>query len=62
MSDLWGQAYDSLNDAVQAATRDGGMTTDQKFQQAQVEALLSISQELSKIHHEGINPTYEPHD
>lgn len=34
------------------------LTIDQQLQVAQVAALLSISQELSRIHHEGINPTY----
>lgn len=34
------------------------LTTDQRLQVAQVAALLSIAQELSGIHHAGINPEY----
>lgn len=46
-------AHDSLLDVDRDALSPG-----EKVQYAQVLAMLSISQELSKIHHEGINPEY----
>ncbi len=48
-------AYDTLN---QIATSPHDLTDDQKIARAQVLALLSISQELSSIHHHGINPDF----
>jgi hypothetical protein len=53
--DLWSDAFDSMN----AIDRDAdNLTVDQRLKLAEIKALLSISQELSKIHHEGINPEY----
>ena len=34
------------------------MTIDQRLKACEIAALLSISQELSRIHHDGINPQY----
>jgi hypothetical protein len=35
-----------------------GLSTDQQLELVEIKALPSISQELSRIHHEGINPEY----
>jgi hypothetical protein len=49
---LWHITFDDMNELEQ---RHGdAMTVDQKLQLTMIKALLSISQELSKIHHEGI--------
>lgn len=34
------------------------LTVDQQLKIAEVKALLSISQNLSRIHHHGINPEF----
>lgn len=51
--DLFAMAFDDMN-----ALDDESLTVDQRLKIAEIKALLSISQELSKIHHEGINPEY----
>lgn len=53
---MWADAFDELG-AVVDQERDK-LSVDQRLQVAQIKALLSISQELSKIHHEGVNPEY----
>ena len=53
--DLFNMAYDDMN-TIDA--NDFSLTVDQRLKIAEIKALLSISQELSKIHHEGINPDY----
>lgn len=53
---MWADAFDSMN----ALDRDSEkMTIDQKLKLAEIKALLSIAQELSGIHHAGINPEYD---
>ena len=52
---LFNMAFDDMN---ALDTDDGSLTTDQRLKIAEIKALLSISQELSKIHHEGINPDF----
>lgn len=54
---LWNEASDELA----AAERDLGknMSVDYRLKLAEIKALLAIGQELSQIHHEGINPEYE---
>lgn len=54
--DMWSDAFDSMNALDMQQVPE--LTTDQKLKLAEIKALLSISQELSKIHHEGINPRY----
>lgn len=59
-------AWESLTNAIGRARGDSSgtvtdvahLTTDQQLKVAEIAALLSISQELSKIHHQGINPKY----
>jgi hypothetical protein len=53
--DLFAMAFDDMN-AIDYQSDE--LTIDQKLKLAEIKALLSISQELSKIHHEGINPDY----
>jgi hypothetical protein len=55
---MWHDAFDDLN-AIDTDSVE--LSTDQKLKVAEIKALLSISQELSKIHHEGINPEYDSH-
>lgn len=52
---MWADAFDEMNALDKKADE---MTLDQRLKLAEIKALLSISQELSKIHHEGINPEY----
>jgi hypothetical protein len=52
---LWYMAFDDMN-ALDAKADE--MSIDQRLKLAEIKALLSIGQELSKIHHEGINPEY----
>lgn len=60
-------AWDSLAETIGAAagkssgsiTELGHLTTDQRLKVAEISALLSIAQELSLIHHAGINPRYD---
>lgn len=54
---MWADAFDDMN-AIDLKSVD--LTVDQKLKIAEVKALLSISQELSKIHHEGINTYGNP--
>lgn len=56
---MWHEAADALTDAL-AGTTDEELTVDQKLKVAEIKALLSIGQELSIIHNEGINPAYDP--
>lgn len=53
---MWADAFDDMNKFDQE--RD--LTVDQRLKVAQIKALLSISQELSQIHHQGINPKFDP--
>jgi len=55
---LWIETMDELADLESGARED--LSLDQRIQLLQVRALLSVSQELSKIHHEGISPEYRP--
>lgn len=67
MSD-YATAWDGLCRAIGAAHPDGPragyfddqqhLSVDQQLKAAEIAALLSISQELSKIHHGGINSEY----
>ncbi|UJW32436.1 hypothetical protein L3Q67_01200 [Saccharothrix sp. AJ9571] len=56
---MFAEAFDAMN-AIDSAPQE--LTIDQQLKLAEVKALLSISQELSKIHHEGINPDYSVGD
>ncbi|MEU8334774.1 hypothetical protein [Micromonospora tulbaghiae] len=57
---LFGEVFDELNEIVTNAERNGTkLTIDQQLQVTQIRALLSISQELSRIHHQGVNPEYD---
>ncbi|MFG1659112.1 hypothetical protein ACGFIY_21525 [Micromonospora chersina] len=57
---LFGDVFDELNEIVTKAERDGvELTIDQQLKVTEIRALLSISQELSGIHHNGINPKYD---
>lgn len=58
--DLFSDAFDDMN-AVDMKAKELDLTVDQQLKIAEIKALLSISQELSKIHHEGINPEYLSH-
>lgn len=53
---VWTMAFDAWNELDQRKD----LTLDQQVQNAQTLALLAIGQELSKIHHEGINPEFLP--
>lgn len=53
---MWTDAFDDMNSID---LRHSELTIDQRLKIAEIKALLSISQELSKIHHEGINPEYD---
>lgn len=53
---LWEDACDSVNAFDADAAK---LTVDQRLKLAHIKVLLSISQELSTIHHKGINPQYE---
>lgn len=65
MSD-YATAWDTLAQAIGRAkgTSSGTVTEvehlsiDQQLKVAEIAALLSISQELSQIHHAGINPEF----
>ena len=54
---MWADAFDDMN----AIDGSDELTIDQKLKIAEIKALLSISQDLSRIHHGGINPNWEPH-
>jgi hypothetical protein len=51
---MWADAFDDMN-AIDSTEHDH-LNIDQRLKIAEIKALLSINQELSKIHHEGINP------
>ena len=52
---LWHEAADDLYALAADAEK---MTVDQRLKLAEIKALLAIGQELSTIHHAGINPDY----
>jgi hypothetical protein len=52
---MWHGAADTLSSAQDGAPN---LNVEQKLKVAEVKALLSISQELSRIHHLGINPSF----
>lgn len=54
---LWNEAYDTMN-AIESRFPADSLTLDQQLKLAEIKALLAIGQELSQIHHEGINPEY----
>jgi hypothetical protein len=54
--DMWADAFDSMN-AIDLKSE--ALTVDQRLKLAEIKALLSISQELSSIHHNGINSEYQ---
>lgn len=56
--DLWSDAFDSMN-AIDSGPNQSSLTVDQQLKLAEIKALLSISQELSKIHHHGVNPDFD---
>jgi hypothetical protein len=53
---MWADAFDEMNSIDNGRNE---LTIDQGLKLAEVKALLSISQELSLIHHEGINPKFD---
>lgn len=53
---MWADAFDSMN-AIDLDSET--LTVDQRLKVAEIKALLSISQELSGIHHNGINPAFD---
>lgn len=63
MSD-YNNAWDALGEAIGAAqgrstgsfANQEALTVDQRLKAAEIAALLSISQELSQIYHEGLAP------
>lgn len=56
---VWHDAADDMN-ALDARREE--MTLDQLLRLAMVKALVSIGQELSMIHHGGVNPEYDPNN
>ncbi|BCJ65098.1 hypothetical protein [Polymorphospora rubra] len=54
--DMWSDAFDTMN-AIDMKAKE--LTLDQQLKLAEIKALLSISQELSRIHHGGVNPEYD---
>jgi hypothetical protein len=55
---LFMQTYDDLTAITREAGGIDNLSIDQKIQIAQVMALLSVSQELSLIQDQGINPEW----
>jgi hypothetical protein len=51
---MWADAFDAMN-AIDSGPDSGKLNVDQQLKLAQIKALLSISQELSKIQDEGIS-------
>jgi len=51
---VWHDAFDAMNEL----DRHEQLTVDQQLKLAEIKALIAIGQELSMIHHEGINPEY----
>lgn len=66
----WHTGWEALAKAIGAGqgvssgsvTDMGHLTVDQQLKVAEVAALLSISQELNNIHHNGINPDFRAAD
>lgn len=54
----YAEACTDLDGAIIKAGGREALTVDQAFEVAKIRALISISQELSQIHHEGINPEF----
>ncbi len=54
---MWSEAVDALS-AAERLMPMPARTKDDWLKVAEIKALLSIGQELSLIHHEGINPDY----
>lgn len=50
---VWTMAFDAWSEIDRKQ-----LSLEQQVQHAQTLALLAIGQELSQIHHEGINPEY----
>lgn len=63
MSDSdYGKAWSALSSAAGGSfigDHLDELTIDQRLKAAEVMALLSIAQELSQIHHNGINPDFQ---
>lgn len=55
---VWTMAFDTWNEIE----REAGLPLEVRAMQAQTLALLAIGQELSLIHHEGINPEFSAGD
>ncbi len=53
---MWSIAVDELAEVEREHREE--LTVEHKLQIVQIQALLSIAQELSGIHHDGINPEY----
>lgn len=51
---LWHETMDDL-----AALERDVLNFDQRMKLVEIKALLTIAQELSLIHHAGINPEYD---
>ena len=56
---LWQGAHDALDKALRSRDFDA-LTLDQQLEVAEIKVLLSVGQELSGIHHDGINPQFTP--
>lgn len=56
-SSVWHSAFDYAHSIERDHDQD--LTLDQRIQLAQAMALIAIGQELSAIHHAGINPKYD---
>ncbi|MFD6512451.1 hypothetical protein [Rhodococcus sp. NPDC060176] len=54
---LFGSAFDAMN-AIDSGDEFEDLNVDQRLKLAEVKALLTISQELSKIRQDGINPKF----
>ncbi len=52
--EMWTHALDEIH----AIEREDVLTVDQRIRVVEIKALLSIGQELSLIHHQGINPEF----
>ncbi len=49
--------HEAMNDLL-ALEREDGLSVDQRIQLVQAKALLSVAQELSLMHHGGVNLEY----
>lgn len=54
---LWHETMDFIG-AIDDANDD--LSVDQKLKLAEIMAILSVSQELSRIHNQGINSKFDP--